>query len=62
MSPEQFKALFNEFTKDEAAFDALWKDISRVIAIHLCYWDEHHKPLLHCYARVDIESNYINNQ
>ncbi len=58
MTPEECKALMREFVKDTPAFDALWNDIAHVVAVHLCYWNEYHKPLLHCYARVDAVSNY----
>jgi len=62
MTPEEFKALMKEFVKDQPAFDALWSDIAHVIAVHICYWNEYHRPLLHCYARVDIGSEYQNRR
>ena len=58
ITKETVREAFRHFMKDEEASLALWNDITKVMAIHLCYWDEYHKPLKSCYARVDVEREY----
>jgi len=58
MTPEKIDALFDEFMHDSSACEALLRDISKIMGIHLRHWREYHKPLLDCRVIVDLNPVY----